>query len=113
MRTHRPKPSRQNAITGEAQICGRTRHTHVKEPLKQIGYPLRETINAYEKDGFNLRTLYMLMLYVENAYLTSVPYNTAFLAANDQDTFVGQNVPARLDQRIDLGVSVNKHGNRG
>src|ERR1700676_4587916 len=53
------------------------------------------------------------MLYVENAYLTSVPYNTTFLAANDRDISLGQNVPASLDQRIDLGVSVNKHGNRG
>jgi hypothetical protein len=52
MRAHGLKSSRQNVITGEAQICGRTRHSHVKEPLKQIGYPLRESINAYEKDGF-------------------------------------------------------------
>ena len=92
MRPHRFKPSRQNAITGEAQICGRARHSHVKEPLKQVGYPLRETINAYEKDGFKFQTLYVL--YVENAHLTGVPYNTAFLAANDRDISLRQNVPA-------------------
>src|SRR5580700_6314481 len=111
MRTHRLKPSWENAVTGKAEICCRTRHANVKKPLKQIGYPLREAINAYEKDGFKFQTLYML--YVENAYLTSVPYNTAFLAANDRDTSLRQNVLASLDQRIDLGVSVNKHGNRG
>ena len=76
MRAHRFKPCRKNVLTGEAQVGGRTRDSHIKKPLKQVRYPPGETINAYKKDGLEFQSLYVL--YVEYANLASIADNTSF-----------------------------------